>query len=75
VSQVRNRIMAIVCAAANKLALPENTCILILDQQGFLPASGWVMVHLCDIPNGLNANETESFLRREGAKICGPRRS
>lgn len=40
----------------------------ILDQHGFLPASGFAMVHLCDIPKGLNASETERFLQEEGSQ-------
>ena len=74
VSSVRKRTLVIVSAAATKLALSDDACVQILDQHGFLPACGWALVHLRAIPKGLNASETESFLRTEGAKICGPQR-
>jgi hypothetical protein len=54
-------------------ALSNDRCIEILDEAGFLHASGFGGVSLVDIPNGLSAKESETFLRESGAEICGPR--
>jgi hypothetical protein len=60
--------------------LPRPHCLTafgptieILDEAGFLHTSGFGGVNLVDIPNGLSAKETETFLRESGAQICGPR--
>jgi hypothetical protein len=55
------------------LAIEDDDCVRILDEAGFLPTSGIASVYLIDIPRGLNAKETEKFLRDNGAKICGSR--
>lgn len=39
---------------------------------GFPPAGRVGMVDLTQIPVGLNAKETERFVRENGAKICDP---
>ena len=64
-----------ITVAGQHLALDSDRCIEILNECGFISPSGITVVHLRDIPKGLNASETESLLRKEGAKICGPRRS
>jgi hypothetical protein len=55
------------------LAIDDDECVRILDEAGFLPTSGIASVYLIDIPRGLNAKETEKFLRDNGATICGSR--
>ena len=55
------------------LALDTDTCIGILRESGHLPKGGIVSVYLGNIPDGLNAEETERFLRENGAQICGPK--
>jgi len=67
----KDRFLLIVTVSGQHLALDSDRCIEILNESGFIPPSGVTLAHLCDIPKGLNASETESFLRREGAKICG----
>src|SRR5258708_3024421 len=57
-----------VIVAARKLALDEDACIDILRQCGFLPTSRFGVVNLSRIPEGLNAKETERFLRERGAE-------
>jgi len=50
-------------------------CVQILEESGFLPAGAYGLVNLCSIPAGLNAEETESFLRENAAEICGRRQN
>ena len=54
-------------------AIDEDTCIKILDEAGFLPASGIGKVDLLDIPRGMNAEEAKRYVRENGASICGSR--
>ena len=49
----------------------QETCIQILGECGFPPTGPIGVVNLCEIPNGLNAEETERFLRENGANRCG----
>ena len=56
--------------ARRKLALDTDSCVGILRECGFLPARRWVVVDLGKIPDGLNAKETERFLRENGAETC-----
>jgi hypothetical protein len=51
--------------------LDDDTCLKILRECGFPPANAVSTVDLCEIPGGLSAEETESFIRENGAKICG----
>src|SRR5256885_459395 len=51
--------------------LDDDTCLQILREGGFPPAGDVATVDLCDIPGGLSAEETETFIRENGAKICG----
>jgi len=53
------------------LALDQDSCIQILDECGFLPTGRFGVVNLCAIPYGLNAEELEQFLRRNGTETCG----
>jgi len=63
----------IVMDGGSRRALSDDRCIQILDEAGFLHTSGFGGVNLIDIPDGLSAKETETFLRESGAQICGPR--
>ena len=66
----------LVVTAAGGLALPEDRCIKILEEGGFLSTSpGLSLVNLCRIPDGLNAEEAERFLRENGAELCGGNRT
>ena len=51
------------------LHLDEDTCVAILSECGFLNR-GVCIVDLDRVPDGLNAQETETFLRKRGAEIC-----
>jgi len=51
----------------------QDAYIKILDEGGFLHASGVGIVDFTVIPRGLNAKEAERFVRENGAKICNPR--
>jgi hypothetical protein len=53
--------------------LARETCIHILDEGGLLPTHGLGLVNLCEIPVGLNAVETEQYLREHSAELSpGP---
>jgi hypothetical protein len=64
------RILVVVTRGGAGLALDQDTCIEILDGCGFLPARGVGVVDLGKIPNGLNAEGLETFLRENAAEIC-----
>jgi len=54
------------------LALDEDRCIQILHESGFLPSGpGFGLVSFFQIPDGLNAEELERFLREDGAETRG----
>jgi len=53
------------------LALDSDTCFRILQECGFVPTGGIVLVNLLKIPPGLNAEETQAYLRKYGAELCG----
>ena len=44
-------------------------------EAGFLHAGGFGAVDFSQIPDGLNAGEVETFVRKNGARICGSRRA
>jgi hypothetical protein len=64
------RSLLVVCNAGWGLALDRDTCIQILGEGGFRRTHGMGLVNLCEIPAGLNAEETERFLRENAAEIC-----
>jgi hypothetical protein len=67
------RSLLVVCNAGWGLALDRDRCIQILGEGGFLPSHGFSVVYLCDIPDGLNADELEQYLREHGAELrLGP---
>ncbi len=53
------------------LALDLDTCTEILDESGFLPTGRFGVVNLCGIPDGLNAQELEKYLRRNRSETRG----
>jgi len=68
----RNRTrLVLVMSDAERRGLDDDTCLQILREGGFPPANAVAIVDLCEIPVGLNAKETEEFVRENGAKICG----
>jgi hypothetical protein len=64
----KKRILLVVCNAGWRLALDEDRCIEILLECGFVSTAPVSLVNLLDIPEGLNAEETERFLREHGAE-------
>jgi hypothetical protein len=57
---------------AREFALDRDACVRILDESGFMPASGYAVVDFGDIPIELDdapAAALEEFLRREGGRI------
>jgi hypothetical protein len=69
----RPQLLLVVTAAGKALALDQDRCIQILRECGSLPTGPVGVVNLGEIPNGLNADELERFLRKDGAEICGLR--
>ena len=75
----------VVSKAGWGLALDKDRCLQILEECGFLPTPGvanlgaipaGVSIGLVDflhIPEGLNAEELERFLREHGEDLCSPR--
>ena len=59
------------CNAAQVLALSDDACIQILRETGCLSTGRLGVVDLMKVPNGLNAEETERYLREHAAEICG----
>lgn len=66
-----NELLVVLTLAARGLALDVDACVQILRESGFLPRHSLGLENLGNIPDGLNARETERFLREHGAEICG----
>ena len=65
-------VLLVMSAVARELALDEHRCIEILRECGHLPTSpGFGIVNFCEIPEGLNAEALESFLREHGGQTRG----
>ncbi|HTZ73614.1 MAG TPA: hypothetical protein VMB47_06820 [Candidatus Aquilonibacter sp.] len=64
--------LRIVVTGVTRRPIPDNdTCVKILEECGYLRDTGGIsMVRLIDIPDGLDAKETERFLRERGAELC-----
>ena len=54
-----------------ELTLDQDKCVDILRESGFLPTGRFGVVNLCGIPNGLNAEELERHLRKNGTQAPG----
>jgi len=65
------QLLLVVTAAGKRLALNQDRCIQILRECGLLPTGPVGVVNLGQIPDGLNAEELERFLRRNGAETRG----
>jgi hypothetical protein len=63
--------MVVLTRADRVLALDPDTCVGILRACGFLPNRGFGVVNLGKIPDSLNAEQLERFLRQQGAETCG----
>jgi hypothetical protein len=64
-------LLLVLTAAGRGLALDEDKCVQILGECGFLPTGPMGIVNLMEIPKGLNAEEVERFLRKDGAVTRG----
>jgi hypothetical protein len=60
------RLLLVLFEAGWGLALHMDTCIQILDECGSLPTALVGLVNFIGIPECLNAEQTESFLRENG---------
>ena len=67
------QLLMVVTTAGRGLALDQDRCVQILRESGFLPTGPVGVVDLGDIPKGLNAEELETFLRKNGAETRGLR--
>lgn len=54
-----------------KFALDQDRCIEILGECGFLPTGRFGVVNFCGIPDGLNGEELEKYLRTNGTQAPG----
>jgi len=62
----------VISRVERRLALDQDRCIEILGECAVLPAGPAVgVVNLLEVPKGLNAKETERYLRENAAAICG----
>jgi hypothetical protein len=52
------------------VAFDRDRCIQILRETGFLPTGSVALVNLIDVPDGMNAEQTELFLREHAVEIC-----
>ena len=64
------QLLLVVTAAGKRLALDQDRCIQILRECASLPTGPVGVVNLGQIPDGLNAEETERYLRENAAEIC-----
>lgn len=69
------QLIFIVHSAGWGLALDRDTCMQTIRETGFLPTGPTGLVNLCELPDGLNADETQRFLREHAAETCFPQRS
>jgi hypothetical protein len=65
------QLLLVACKAGWGLALDQDRCVQILGESGFLPTGPVGVVNLCQIPDGLNAEDLEMFLREDGAETRG----
>jgi hypothetical protein len=70
----KEKLRFVICEAGWGQALALDACMDILRECGFLSdGPGIGTVDLLHIPEGLNAEDLERFLRENGAERCGPR--
>ena len=58
------------CSPGWDLALDPDRCMDILGECGFLPTERFGVVNLLQVPDGLNAEQLERFLRTNGSETC-----
>ena len=68
-----DQLLMVVTTAGRGLALDQDRCVQILRESGFLPTGPVGVVNLGQIPEGLNAEQLERFLRKDGAETRGLR--
>jgi hypothetical protein len=61
------------CLPNQELALDADSCLQILRECGHVPDSRFAVAFFTKVPDGLNAKETERFLREHGAELFGGR--
>jgi hypothetical protein len=71
----RQRMPAVVSKAGWEMAIDQDRGIEILDESGFPTTVPCGLVNLGTVPEGLNAQETERFLREHAPEICGRARA
>jgi len=54
-----------------EFALDLDRCVQILDECGSVPTARFGVLNLCGIPDGLNAEELEKFLRERVSEHGG----
>src|SRR5260370_19712172 len=64
-------LLLVVCKAGWGLALDRHRCIQILGECGFLPTGPVGLVNLAQIPDGLNVEQLERYLREDSAATRG----
>jgi len=67
------QILYVICQSGVRLALDRDTCIQIPREGGFLPLGPIGFVNFLDIPEGLNAQELERYLRQRGEETRWPK--
>jgi len=68
----RPQILVSICDAGWGLALERDRCTEILRECGFLPTGpGVSSVDFSHVPEDLDAEELEKFLRENGTDLCG----
>jgi len=68
--------LIVYCRATREGFLDTEKCITVLRECGFLPTGpGLGIVNLLDVPNDLNDEELDMYLREHGAEACGFQRT
>src|ERR1017187_8974466 len=70
----KQQLLFVVCHAGMQQALAQAKYIEILRASGFLPTGPVGLLSFRKVPGGLNAEETEQYLRDHAEEICNPRR-
>lgn len=68
----KQQLLITIHSAGWGLALDSESCRQILRDTGFLPTGPTGLVNLCEVPDGLDREDTQKFLREHAAEICYP---
>ena len=71
VADETQRILLIVSEADWERALDPDRCVAVLRECGFLPTAPLGLLNLRHVPKGLDAEQTERFLRESGSEMWG----